>query len=444
MRIQLSDHFTYGKLLRFVLPSVAMMVFISIYSVVDGLFVSNFVGKTSFAAINLIMPILSILSAMGLMIGAGGTAIVGKTLGEHKRELANQYFSMLILAVAVVGVFFAAVGFLLMRPMAMALGAEGAMLADCVLYGRVIILALPCQMLLMSFQSFFVTAEKPKLGLAVTVTSGVANMLLDALFVVGFQWGLFGAAFATALSQTLGAALALAYFASNNNSLLRLTAKTKFYGKVILKSCTNGSSEMVNNIAASVINMLYNYQLLRFAGENGVAAYGVIMYVSFIFAAVFFGYSMGSAPVVSYQFGAKNTAELKNMFKKGLVCMTVTGIVMLLLVLAFAAPLAKIFVGYDQDLLQMTVHAFHIFAATFLIMGFSTFGSGFFTALNDGKVSAAIAVLRTFVFEVLAVLLMPMFFQLDGIWWSIVVSEIAAFSVTLLFLIIKRKKYRYA
>ena len=444
MRIQLSDHFTYKKLLRFVLPSITMMIFTSIYSVVDGLFVSNFVGKTPFAAINLIMPVLTILSSIGLMIGAGGTAIVGKTLGENDRERASKYFSMLVYVVAAIGVVFGLIGFFAMRPLAMLLGAEGIMLNDCVLYGRVFVLVMPFQMLQMSFQSFFVTAEKPKLGLATTVIAGVSNIILDTLFIVVIPWGLLGAAFATAISQVLGAVIAIVYFGRKNDSLLRLTTKTKLYGKVLLKSCTNGSSEMVSNVANSMVSMLYNYQLMRFAGENGVAAYGVTMYVSFIFAAIFFGYSMGCAPIISYQFGAENHSGLKNMFRKSMVLMAATGITMLLFVIVAAAPLSKIFVGYDQELYDMTVHAFKIFAASFLIMGISTFASAFFTALNDGKVSAIIAFLRTLVFNVLTILIIPQLFGLNGVWWAVVVAEIASFIVSIAFLILKRKKYRYA
>jgi len=444
MRIHLSEHFTYGKLLRFVFPSMVMMIFTSIYSVVDGLFVSNFVGKTPFAAINLIMPVLSILGAVGLMIGAGGTAIVGKTLGEDNKKLANEYFSMLVYIVTAIGIAFGVIGFLAMRPLAIALKAEGEMLSDCVLYGRVIILALPFQMLQMSFQSFFITAEKPKLGLAVTVTSGISNIILDALFIIGFKWNLMGAALATALSEILGAVLALVYFIRPNDSLLRLTAKTKFYPTVLWKACTNGSSEMVSNIASSVVTMLYNGQLMRFAGEDGIAAYGVVMYVSFIFSAIFYGYCMGSAPIVSYQYGSNNYVELKNLFKKSMMLMLIFGVTMVSLVLVGAAPLSMIFVGYDKGLYNMTIHAFHVFAVTFLLIGFSTFGSSFFTALNDGKVSAAISFLRTFVFEVLAILIMPVFFKLDGVWWAIVVAEVAAFLVSMTFLVLNRRKYQYA
>ncbi len=443
MRIQLSDHFTYNRLLRFVLPSITTMVFISIYSVVDGLFVSNFVGKTPFAAINLIMPVLMMLNAVGLMVGAGGSAIIGLTLGENKKELAGQYFSTLIYSLSAAGIILSAAGFLMMKPISAALGAEGEILEDCVLYGHIVIAALPFAMLQMAFQSFFITAEKPKLGLAVTITSGVSNMILDAVFILGFKWGLFGAAFATATSQALGATLALVYFARKNDSLLRLALRTKFYGSVLLKACANGASEMVSNIAASVISMLYNYQLMRLAGENGIAAFGVVMYVSFIFDAIFYGYSMGSSPVVSYHYGAANYVELRNLFKKSLVIMLFAGVLMLLSVTIAAAPLAALFVGYDKALYAMTVYAFRIFSMTYLFSGFTKFSSGFFTALNDGKISAIISFLRTFVFEIGAVIIMPELLGLDGVWWAIVVAEIAAFVVSVFFLMAKRSKYRY-
>lgn len=444
MKIQLSDHFTYPKLLRFVAPSIVMMIFTSIYSVVDGLFVSRYVGKTSFAAINLIMPALMILQSVGLMIGTGGTAIVGKTLGEGDREKANSYFSMLVYVLFGVGLVFAIIGFFAMRPLAVMLKADGNLLENCVLYGKIVMVAMPFEILLMSFSSFFVTAEKPDLGLGVSVFAGVTNMILDALFILGFKWGLSGAALATSLSQILGAAICLIYFARKNTSLLKLTTHTRLYGKVLLKACTNGASEMVSNIASSIIGILYNYQLMRYAGEDGVSAYGVIMYISMIFAAIFFGYSMGSGPVVSFQFGAGNHKELKNMFRKSMVFNLIAGIVMVLFVIVMASPFSKLFVGYDEGLYHMTVHAFHIYAPTFLLMGFAVFGSGFFTALNDGKVSAIISFLKTFGFEVLSILILPQLFHLEGVWWAAVTAEVGAFLVSVSFLFFERKKYHYA
>ena len=443
-QIQLSEHFTYKKLLQFVLPSIIMMIFTSIYSIVDGLFVSNFVGKTPFAAINMVMPVLTILGSFGFMMGAGGTAIVGKTLGEGDSDKANRYFSMLIYVVIGLGAFFSLLGLVFMRPLAAFLGARGDMLEFCVLYGRVILVALPFFMLQNSFQNFFVMAEKPNLGLGVTVVSGILNIVLDALFIIVFQWGLFGAAFATALSQAVGAGIALVYFARKNGSLLRLTPKTGIDGKVLWKACTNGSSEMVGNLAASVVTMLYNFQLMRLLGEDGVAAYGVIAYFGFIFSAIFYGYAMGCSPIVSYQFGADNRAELKNLFWKSLGTIGVTGIAMVLLSRLGAVPLTKIFVGYDAALFELTVHGFKIYSAAFLFSGFAAFGSAFFTALNDGLVSALISFLRTFIFEIGSILLLPFIFGVDGVWAAIVVAELAALIVTVLFFVGKRKKYHYA
>ena len=444
MNIKLSEHFNYGKLFRFVIPSIIMMVFTSIYSVVDGFFVSNFVGKTSFAAVNLVMPVFSILSAFGMMIGAGGTAIVGKTLGEKENELANKYFSMFVFITAVLGIIVAFFGFLFIRPLAGFLRAEGQLLEDSVYYGRIVLIAMPFQFLQMMFQSFFITAEKPHIGLAVTVTAGVTNIILDALFIAVFKWGLFGAAFATSLSETLGALISIIYFARKNTRLLRLTAKTKLYGKIILKAAVNGSSEMINSAASSIVSMLFNYQLMRIEGENGVAAYGAINYIGFIFAAIFFGYAMGCAPIISYNFGADNTSELKNMFKKSMIIMTVTGIIMFAAVLVGAQPLSRIFVGYDKNLYNMTVHGFHICAVIFTMMGVNTFASGFFTALNDGKTSAIIAFLRTFLFQAVTILILPALLGLDGVWWAIVVAELMSIIVAVFFLIKKRSVFHYA
>lgn len=442
MRIQLSEHFTYSKLLRFTFPSVVMMIFTSIYSVVDGVFVSNFVGKTPFAAVNLIMPLLIILGALGFMIGTGGTAIVAKTLGEGKPELANQYFSLLVYTGLIGGTAVGVLGILFVRPVAAALGAEGQMLEDCVLYARIILAANPCFILQNIFQSFFVTAEKPKLGLYVTVGAGLTNIVLDALLVAVFPMGLAGAAAATALSQTVGGLVPILYFLRKNDSLLRLT-KTKFHGKILLKTCANGSSELMSNISASVVTILYNLQLMRLAGEDGIAAYGAIMYVAFIFAAIFIGYAVGSAPVISFHYGAENTDELKSLLRKSVVLTAVSGAAMALLATLASAPLSKIFVGYDQDLYQMTVHGFQLFSFSFLLSGFNIFGSSFFTALNNGLISALISFLRTLVFQCASVLILPIFLELDGVWLSIAAAEAAAFAVTLACLAANRRTYQY-
>lgn len=445
-RIHLSDHLTYKKILQFVLPSVVMMIFTSIYGVVDGFFISRFVGKTAFASINLVTPVLTILGTLGVMIGTGGAAIVGKTLGEEKgrkNEKANAYFSMLIYAVLIIGAIFGVLGFVFISPLVKILGADAEMISGCMLYGRVILCALPFFILEYAFQSFFVTAEKPQLGLYVTVIGGVLNIALDALFIIVFKQGIFGAALATAVSQTVCGILEIAYFARPNDSLLRLICKPKFDWNIFRKACTNGSSEMVGNIAASVVTMVFNFQLMRYAGEDGVAAYGVIAYIGFIFSAIFYGYAMGISPAVSYQYGAKNTAELQNICRKSLVIMGMTGASMMLLAWILTEPIAGIFVGYDPALRDMTVHAMSIYMGCFLFSGYSAFGSAFFTALNNGVLSAVISFVRTFVFEIGCVLILPALFGLDGIWGAIVVAEIAAFLLTSVILLMNRKRYQY-
>ena len=438
MKIRLSDHFTYSKLLRYTLPSIVMMVFTSIYGVVDGFFVSNFVGKTPFTAVNFIYPVLMILGSAGFMFGTGGGALIAKTLGEGKGEEANRIFSLLIYTSAACGVVLGALGVLFIRPMAAALGAQGELLENSVIYARIILLAIPAYILQFEFQCLFATAGKPTLGLIVTVAAGCANMALDALFVAGFRWGLEGAAAATALSQLVGGVIPLAYFARPNSSLLRLGG-TRLDFKVLAKACSNGASELMSNISGSLVSMLFNAQLLRYAGEDGVAAYGVLMYVSLVFQAVFIGYSVGTAPVIGYHYGAQNHGELRGLRRRSTAVIAVFAAAMFAAAQLLARPLSQLFVGYDQGLLELTVQAFFIFSFSFLFSGFAIFGSSFFTALNNGLVSAAISFLRTLVFQVAAVLLFPLVWGVDGIWLSIVAAEVMAVA----FLWALRKKYRY-
>lgn len=442
MRIQLSDHFTYSKLLRFTLPSMIMMVFTSIYGVVDGVFVSNFVGKTPFAALNLIYPYLMILGAVGFMIGTGGSAVVSMTLGRGDKALANRYFSLMVYAAAIGGAVVSLLAMLALPWVAARLGAEGQMLEDCILYGRIILAFNPCFMLQNVFQSFFVTAEKPKLGLYATVGAGLTNMVLDALLVGVFPLGLAGAALATGISQAVGALVPIFYFARKNDSILRL-GSTGFYGAVLLKACGNGSSELLSNICSSMVSMLYNLQLMRLAGEDGVAAYGVIMYVSFIFAAISIGYAVGSAPVVGFHYGAENSGELKSLLGKSVRLTAGAGIAMAVLAAVLSAPLSKIFVSYDQELLEMTVRGFRVYAFSFLFVSFNIFASSFFTALGNGGVSALISALRTLVFQCAGVLILPILLELDGVWLAVVAAEAAACAVSVLALVINRKVYRY-
>lgn len=440
--IQLSDHFTYARLFRFVLPSIVMMVFTSIYGVVDGLFVSNFAGKTAFASINLIMPFLIILGAMGFMLGTGGTALVSRVLGEGDKEHANKYFSMITLFGILLGVILTVVGVLAMRPMAILLGATEAMVDDCVLYGRIVVCFLTSFMLQNMFQSFLIAAERPKFGLLITLAAGVTNMVLDALFVGVFRWGIAGAAIATGISQTVGGVVPLMYFLFSKSSPLRLRW-TEFEAQPLLRSCANGSSELMSNISGSLIGMLYNAQLMRFLGEDGVATYGVLMYVQFIFVVIDIGYSIGCAPIISYHYGARNHPELRNLLTKGLKVMGILGIVMTIAAISLSGTLANIFVGYDATLCELTRHAFHLFSFAFLLAGFNIFLSSFFTALNNGGVSAAISFLRTLVFQAASVILLPMALDVDGLWWAASAAEALAFVVSIGFLLAMKGKYHY-
>lgn len=442
MEIKLSDHFTYGRLFRFVIPSVIMMIFTSIYGVVDGFFVSNYVGKTEFAAVNLIMPFPMLLGGFGFMIGTGGSALVSMTLGEGKKKEANEIFSMLIKVTIAAGIILSIFGIIFIKDIAILMGATEDLLGHCVTYGRILLIANTAFMLQNVFQSFLVTAEKPKLGLVITVIAGFANVILDYLLIGVFKGGVVGAALATGISQLVGGLIPLIYFARENSSELKLV-KSKINFRILGKTCFNGSSELMTNISTSIVNMLYNLQLMEYAGENGVAAYGVIMYVNFIFVAVFLGYAIGSAPIIGYNYGAGNSSEMKNVFKKSIRFNIFAGILMCVAAIMMSGILAGIFVGYDRELFEMTKNGFAIYSISFLVMGLNIYGSSFFTALGNGLVSAIISFLRTLLFQIAAVLILPVIFELNGIWMAIIVAEIMALTVTLSLLAANKKKYGY-
>ena len=442
MKIQLSDHFTYGRLLRFTLPSIAMMIFTSIYGVVDGIFVSNYAGKIPFAAINLIMPYLMVFGTLGFMVGTGGTALISMTLGMGDKKKANELFSMLTYVCIVGGVILTVLSIAFLRPAAKLLGATGEMLENCVTYGTIVQVALTAYILQYAFQSFCITAEKPNLSLGMMVLAGVCNILLDALFVAVFHWGLVGAAVATATSQILGAIVPLVYFSRENSSLLRL-GKCNMDWKALLRTAANGSSELMSNLSMSLVGMLYNIQLLSYAGEDGIAAYGVIMYVNFVFIAVFIGFSIGTAPIIGFNHGADNRPELQGVFKKSLVILAGFSLLMTLAGVGLARPLSSIFVGYDPALLEMTTRGFSIYTLSFLLCGFNIFGSSLFTALNNGLISAVISFVRTLVCQIAAVLILPVFFGLDGIWFAVVAAELAALVLTAFFTVKYRNRYHY-
>jgi putative MATE family efflux protein len=443
MKIQLSEHFTYKKLIKFTIPTIIMMIFTSIYGVVDGIFVSNCVGSDAFAAVNLIMPILMIFGTIGFMIGTGGSALVSKTIGEGDKKKANKYFSMLIYLLVITGMVLTIVGLVFIEPMSKLLGADESMLKDCITYGRTIIIFLVVFVLQNCFQSFLIVAEKPTFGLIVSIVTGVTNMILDFLFMYVFRMGVFGAALATGISQLIGGIIPLVYFICNKNGTLKLV-KAKFEWKAIFQSCVNGSSEMLTNLSMSLVNMLYNMQLMKYAGPDGVVAYGIIMYVGFIFAGTYLGYSIGTAPIIGYHYGAGNTEELKNLLKKSLKLIAITSLVMTGLAEILSRVLASIFVSYNVELLNMTTKAIRLFSISFIISGFNMFASSFFTALNNGVVSAAISFLRTLVFQVVMIFILPAILGLDGIWLAVVFAEILSLIVSSIFLIKNRKKYQYA
>ena len=443
MKIQLSDHFTTGRLLRFALPSIVMMIFTSFYGVVDGIFVSNFTGSTAFASLNLVWPYIMILGGVGFILGVGGTALVSYQMGTGDRKLANRTFSLIVYAGIVVGLLLTLLGELTMAPVCRLMGASEEMLPYCVKYGRVMLLGIIPFTLQNMFQSFLVAAEKPRLGLWVTVAAGITNMGLDYLFMGPFHWGVVGAAWATMLSECVGGLIPLLYFCFPNSSLYRL-GRTRWDGAALLQTCTNGMSEFVTNISMSLVNMLYNRQLMAYIGEDGVAANGVIQYVAFFFVAIYIGYSMGTAPIVSYHYGAENYDELKNLFRKGMGFIAVAALCMITLSQTLANVVAGIFVGYDAELTALTAHAFRIYSLAFLMSGFNIYGSDFFTALNNGKISAAISFIRTVILEMSAVMLLPLAFGMDGIWIALPIAEALALIVTAQFLIRKRHVYHYA
>lgn len=445
MRIQLSDHFTYKKLLTFVAPSIIMMVFTSVYSVVDGLFVANFAGSDAVAAINYIYPLFMVFGSIGFMLGAGGSALVSKTLGEGDKIKANKYFSMLVYITFGIGVFIAVMGQFAVPSVVKLIcrAEEGEKVYEyCERYGRILLATQPFFILQNIFQSFFVTAEKPRLGLIATASAGVLNMILDAVFVVGFGWGLTGAAVATAASEVFGGVFPLVYFFSKNNSLLRLT-KTKFYPKAFVKSCTNGSSEFLSNVSSALVVILYNYQISKLVGNNGVAAYGSIMYIAMIFFAIFMGYSVGCAPLMGFNYGAQNKREMRNLYKKSLIIMAVTGIAMFAASEALAGPFIKIF-GYEKELYEMTLRGFRIYAFIFLIVGINVYTSSLFTSLNNGLISAIMSFLRTIVFQISAVMVLPIIMGLDGVWTASLFADGAALIVAVIFQTVYRTRYGYA
>lgn len=442
-KIKLSDHFTMGRLLKFIAPSIAMVVFTSIYSVVDGFFVSNYAGSTPFAALNLIMPFIMILSTLGFMFGQGGTALVSKTLGEGDNEEANSLFSLITYFVIILGIIFSIIGYIAMPAVAKAFGADDNMLPYCITYGRILMFGLVPFILQNMFQSFFITAERPNLGFFVILAAGITNIILDWLLVGVFKMGLPGAAIATDVSELVGGFIPLFYFFSKKNKSILHLGKTHMEWPALGKAATNGSSEFMNNIASSFVGIIYNKVLMSYLGEDGVSAYGVIMYVMFFFLAIFIGLAMGAAPIVGFNYGAENHEELHNILSISLKIIAVTGIAMFVIAEVCSYGLSYIFVGYNKDLLDLTVGAFKLYSFMFLICGFNIFSSSFFTALSNGGISALISFVRTFIAESVSVIFLPMLIGANGIWFSATLAECIALALTIFCLVKYRKRYGY-
>lgn len=443
MAVKLSEHFTYKKLLKATLPSIFMMIFVSLYTIVDGIFVANFVGETALSAVNLMSPFCMIIGSLGFMMGAGGAALTAKTLGEQNKKKAQKVFSCCVYFTIILGFVISLTAFIFMKQIAVRLGADEQMLPLCVTYGRILIAAEVAFMLQNMFQNFFMVAEKPGMGFAMSVAAGVVNMVLDALFIVVFKWGIVGAAIATITGQIVGAVAPMVYFLSKKNNTSIRFVKTKLDFRVLLKTCTNGSSELLSQVASSVVGIVYNLKLMQLIGQDGVVTYGIIMYISFIFTAVFFGYSIGSAPMIGYNLGAQNSAELKNVLKKSLVVIISFGAVLTAISVGFARPLCMIFVRDNARLLALATKGVQLYCAAFILMGLNIFASSFFTALNNGLVSAILSTVRTLIFQIGAVLILAAVIGADGIWIAVIISEGLALVMSVAFLIANKKKYQY-
>ena len=443
----LSDHFTYRKIFRMTIAPILMMIFTSLYVVVDGLFIANFVGKDAYAGENLIFPIIMIIGGIGFMFGTGGSALSAKLLGEGKKEEANQVFSMLLVFTFLVGIIVSIGGYFLVETFAHGMAsitedATDEMVKEAITYGKILIIGQAIFMLQNYFQSFLLVDERSRLGFIATLCAGIGNIILDFLFIVVFKLGVAGAALGTISGYFVGAIIPFIHFIKNKNGLIEFKL-TRFKARPILKSCFNGSSEFVNNISSSIVGIVFNIQLLKFMGQNGVAAYGTIAYVSFLFVSIFIGYSIGMAPVISFNYGAENHDELKNVLRKSLIIIFIMELFMVLISFTCARPLAMLFSSGNNDLEELTINALRICSLAFIFTGIGIFTSSFFTALNNGALSALNAFMRTLVFQIAFILLLPLIFGASGIWWAIIFADCAAFILAIACLIWKRKQYHY-
>ena len=426
MNIELAGHYTHRRIVRSVLPSIGMVLVTSIYSIVDGFFVANFAGKPGFAAVNLTFPAIMMIGSLGLMIGTGGAALVAKIKGEGYPEKANRVFTMLVQFCLALGVVMGVALAIGAPAVARWLGADAPMMDECVTYIRLNMIGMPGFVLQCAFQSFYMAAERPQLGTLMSVVAGVTNVVLDAILVWALGLGVTGAAIATTAGCLVGGLFPLFYFSSRHNRGTLRIVPTRILWPYIGKACTNGLSEYVGSIAMNIVTMCYNLQLMRYLGEDGVSAYGVVMYIAFIFAAVFIGYNIGITPIIGYHYGADDLHEQRSLFYKSLSIIGVLGVLMTLSAELFAGPLARVFVGYDKALTALTIRAMRLYMLAFLINGINMFVSALFTGLNNGVVSAVASFTRTLVFEMACVWLLPVLLGIDGIWVAWPIAEVLA------------------
>lgn len=438
----ISERLNLPRLFLACVPMILMMISISIYSVVDGFFVSNFAGKIQFAAVNLIYPFIMVVGSLGFMMGTGGTALVAKKMGEGKTEEAKKLFFNCFVVTVALGVVFSSIFVFLLPKIAEGLGADEAMLPYCVDYGRILILGITFFNLQNMFQPFFAASGRPGLGFAITIGAGVANIVFDAIFVAGAGWGCVGAAWGTVIGQVVGGFLPVIYYFAKNKSALRLVPAKMQWG-AIFKMGANGLSEFVSQIAVSVLSMIMNVLLMKHYQENGVSAYGIICYVWLIFAATFIGLCMGISPRISYVYGEKNKPELRRLTQRALALFIFAGLFEFIMAEALTVPLSYAYAGYDEGLRQLTCHASFIYSIIYLALGINMFGSSFFTALNNGLVSALLSFARLMLFEAVSVYLCSLFWQGDGIWWGVVIGEALGFVMNFLVIFIHGKRYGY-
>ena len=436
----LSRAYTLSGLVRFALPSMVMMVFLSVYTIVDGIFISNFVGTLALGAVNIIFPLISLEMGLGIMLATGSNAIIARRLGEGDAALARQNFSLVVLVAVVCGLMVEGLALLFLPQIIDLLGASAAQYPYCRDYPRAMLLFAPALFLQVGFQSYFVTAGRPKLGLLVMVGAGLVNIGLDYLLIP--RLGVAGAGLATGLGYMVPAMAGLCFFARPRGGDLYLVRPSLERG-LLWRACLNGSSEMVSNMANAVSTFLFNIMFMRCYGEDGVAAITMALYFQFVFAAVYFGYSGGVAPIISYKFGNGDTAGLRQVVRDSFRFILGISLLNFTVAILVSAPALLLFAGGNREVASIAQEGFPLFAVSFLFAGVGIFASNMFTALSDGVTSALISFMRTLLFLALAILLLPLVFKEAGLWAAISVAEGMGALVALVCLVLRRPQYQY-